>query len=332
MDSRLARWIALFIFAILIVGWVLAAVALTGASAGRPGTPFNLSSRLAANYATDGGQRVSSLRISIVSDLLRDLGFSIEEGSVLDDLDSPVPTATARNFAGDPPFTATVTPSQVSTETPLPTETSTGTPRPKPTNTPKPTDTDEPALTEIASDSTPPTLSGGSLSPSPQALGSCIQLIGATGLHVVDPAYSSGIKAVQLKYKILGPGSNGYFYSDDFSPPVSGGWTDGEGSTWDAHYEGSITIDFDTGYAASSSGGKAFFMPLLVVAETPTPEPPTATPTLEPPTATPTSPPPTSTPTPSPFDIEIWSIVEDVDGNQSFYLMGTYTMPGSCDD
>ncbi|MFV1859089.1 MAG: hypothetical protein ACC647_07030, partial [Anaerolineales bacterium] len=109
MDSRLARWIALSVFAILIVGWVLAAVHLTGASAGRPGLRFNLSSKLAADYAADGGERISSLRISIVADWLRDLGIPIEDGSILADLDSPVPTATARNFAGDPPFTATVT-------------------------------------------------------------------------------------------------------------------------------------------------------------------------------------------------------------------------------
>ena len=56
MDLRLARWIALSVFAILIGGWVLAAVALTGASAGRLETPFNLSSRLAEEYANDGGE------------------------------------------------------------------------------------------------------------------------------------------------------------------------------------------------------------------------------------------------------------------------------------
>ena len=83
MDSRLARWIALSIFAILIVGWVLAAVTLTCASAGRPGIPFNLSSRLAVDYATDRGKRFSSLRISIVFDLLRDLWIPIEDGSLL---------------------------------------------------------------------------------------------------------------------------------------------------------------------------------------------------------------------------------------------------------
>lgn len=44
MDSRLARWIALSVFAILIVGWVLAAVALTGASAGSSRLPTNRAS------------------------------------------------------------------------------------------------------------------------------------------------------------------------------------------------------------------------------------------------------------------------------------------------
>ena len=116
MDSRLTRWIAFLVFAILIVGWVLAAVYLTGASAGRPGSPYNLSSKLAANYAADGGEKISSLRISIVADLLRDLGIPIEQASILDDLDSPVPTAT--------PDPATPTPSPTS---------------PPPTNTPGPT-------------------------------------------------------------------------------------------------------------------------------------------------------------------------------------------------
>lgn len=332
MDSHLARIIALSVFAVLIVGWVVAAVALTGASAGRPGTPFNLSSRLAADYASDGGERVSSLRISTVAELLRELGFSIEDGSVLDDLNSPVPTATARNFAGDAPFTATVTPSHVPSETPLPTETATNTPLPLPTSTKEPTDSDEPAPTEVASDSNPPSLSGGSLSPPPGALGSCSEGINITGLHLLDAGPSGGIKWVKLKYKILGPGSQGYQYSADLSPQVSGGWTDGEGSTWDATYDGSITIDFNTGYAASVSGRKAFFLLVFEPTATPTAVPPTATPTLEPLTATPTSPPPTSTPTPSPFEVKVWSIGRDNAGNESFTFHGTYTMPGSCGD
>ena len=332
MDSRLARIIALSVFAILIVGWVVAAVALTGASAGRPGTPFNLSSRLAADYASDDGGRVSSLRISVIADLLQELGFSIEDGSVLDDLDSPVPTATARNFAENPPFTATQAPSNVPSETPSPTETVTKTPRPLPTKTKEPTDTDEPAPTEVPGDPGPPKLSSGSLSPSPGALVSCTEVIDITGLHLVDAGPSSGINWVKLKYKILGPGSQGYQYSADLSPQVSGGWTNGEGSAWDATYYGSIAIDFNTGYAASVSGGKAFFLRVIEPTATPTSVPPTATPTLEPPTATPTFPPPTSTPTPSPFDIEVWSIARDNAGNENFTFHGAYAMPGSCGD
>jgi len=244
-----------------------------------------------------------------LSDLLRDLGFSIEDGSVLDELDSPVPTATARNFAGDPPFTATALPSHVPSETALPTETATNTPRPKPTNTHEPTDTDEPPATAVPGDAGPPTLSGGSLSPPPGALGTCEKVVSITGLHLVDAGPSSGIKWVKMKYKILGPGSQGYQYSADLSPQVSGGWTDGEGSSWDAYYDGSIAIDFESGYTAAASGGKALF--LLLLEPTATPEPSTATPTLEPPPPTPTSLPPTSTPTPGPFDIEVWSIARD---------------------
>ncbi|MEK6587908.1 MAG: hypothetical protein AABY97_03605, partial [Chloroflexota bacterium] len=72
MDSRLARWLALSIFAILIAGWFAAALHLTGASAGRPGFPFNLRSNLAADYGADQGHgRISSLRISVIADFLR---------------------------------------------------------------------------------------------------------------------------------------------------------------------------------------------------------------------------------------------------------------------
>ena len=81
-------------------------------------------------------------------------------------------------------------------------------------------------------------------------------MVSIAGLHLVDAGPSSGINWVKLKYKILGPGSEGYQYSADLSPQVSGGWTDGEGSTWDATYDGSITIDFDSGYAAAASEEK----------------------------------------------------------------------------
>jgi hypothetical protein len=340
LDSRYARWFALSIFAILIAGWVAAALHLTGASAGRPGFPFNLQSRLAADYGADSGDRISSLRISIISDFLRDLGFGDSESSVLSDLDSPVPTATARNFEGDPPFTPTVTPSPVPTETALPPETPTSTPKPLPSKTAEPSETKKPEATEKPGDSVAPTISGGSLFPSPGTmLPACNgNDIAITGLQVFDPAASSGIQWVKLKYKILGPGSQGYIYSGDIGPPVSGGWTDGPGSAWEAYYKGDLTIDFDVGYAFWSGGGKAYagllsgnkvFARPLYVVETATPMPSsTSAPT---PTSVATATlPATATPIPTPFDVEVWSIVRDKAGNESYELQGSYTLSGTC--
>ena len=311
MDSRLARWLTLSIFAILIAGWFAAALNLTGASAGRPGFPFNLRSNLAADYGADQGHgRISSLRISVIADFLRDLGFGGNDPDLLAGLDSPVPTATARNFEGDPPYTATAAPSATPTDTEVPTSTST--PKPLPTKTPKPTQTDEPEATEAPIDIVAPAISGGTLFPSPGTLlPSCDgNDIAISGLRVVDSGPSSGINWVKLKYQILGPESKGYQFSSDIGPPISGGWTDGPGSTWDGYYKGDITINFSDGYAIGTTGGKLFARPMLSV-ETPTPEP-------------------TATPTAEPFVVEVWSIVEDDAGNQSYELHGTYTLAGSC--
>jgi hypothetical protein len=303
LDTRLARWLALTAFAVLIAGWFAAALHLTGASAGQPGFPFNPRSNLAADYGADpGASRITSLRISIITDLLKDLGFGGDDSELLAGLDSPVPTATARNFQGDPPFTATVTPSPTPTITPLPTSTST--PKP-PTKTPKPTDTEEPEPIDVPADMVEPTISGGSFFPTfgtllPSCDGNDIAI---TGLQVVDPGPSSGINWVKLKYVILGPGSTGYQFSSDIGPPLTGGWTDGPGSTWDAYYKGDHTINFSDGYAFTT-GGKLFFRPSSSGLS--------------------------AALTADPFTVEVWSIAEDNAGNQSFVLHGTYTLAGSC--
>ncbi len=305
MDSRLARWLALTAFAVLIAGWFAAALHLTGASAGQPGFPFNLRSNLAADYGADpGASRITSLRISIITDLLKDLGFGGDDSDLLADLDSPVPTATARNFQGDPPFTATVTPSATATNTPLPTSTST--PKP-PTKTPKPTETEEPEPTALPADVVAPTLSGGTLFPTvgtllPACEGNDISI---TGLRVEDPGPSSGIAWVKLKYKILGPGTLDYQFSSDIGPPITGGWTAGPGSTWDGYYKGDLTINFSDGYAFTT-GGKLFFRPALNASA--------AAPALS----------------VEPFTVEVWSIVEDNSGNQSYVLHGNYLLDSSC--
>jgi hypothetical protein len=119
----------------------------------------------------------------------------------------------------------------------------------------------------------------------------------------VDPAPSSGIAWVKLKYKILGPGTLDYQYSDGLDE-VSGGWTSGEGSSWDAYYKGDLTISFSVGYLVSTGGGKLYFRPSL--------NGPSAMLTVD------------------PFTVEVWSIVRDNAGTESFSLLGTYTLAGSC--
>ena len=140
---------------------------------------------------------------------------------------------------------------------------------------------------------------------------------------------------VKLKYKILGPGSKGYVYSDPLAVS-GGGWTDGPGSIWDANYNGPVIIDFEAGYAFLWAGGKRLARLALTVATTDTPTPTdTPEPTVTPvPTETPIptdTPVPTETPIPEPFEIKLWAIVEDNAGNSSYIPLGTYTMPGSCD-
>ena len=152
MKSPRKNWFfgATAIFLLLLVLWVVAAIQLSDASAGELRFPFNLRSNLSADYSQDAqGRQLGSLRLSIVSDFLRDIGFSKPEAdqkqdNLVKELDKPVPTATALNFEGDAPYTATptFTPTATNTFTPSPTPTFTNTPTPKPTRTP--TKTPEP--------------------------------------------------------------------------------------------------------------------------------------------------------------------------------------------
>jgi hypothetical protein len=81
-----------------------------------------------------------AFRISIVNDIFRDRGYSAEEAERRSEayrvaMNSPVPTATARNLKGDPPPTATPTITSTPTDTPTstvpPTATRTKTEKPK---------------------------------------------------------------------------------------------------------------------------------------------------------------------------------------------------------
>lgn len=157
------RWMfaALFVFIFFLLLWIGAAFLLNSAYAESLPFSLGLRSRLAANYSPDefsGSQGV--FRLSIFNEVFHDLGLSPEEAEERSEeikiaMGSPVPTATARNFEGDDPFTATPTPQPTSTattpltETPSPTRTRRPMKTPKPTKEPKidPSDTPAPVFT-----------------------------------------------------------------------------------------------------------------------------------------------------------------------------------------
>ena len=256
------RWLlgAFAVFIVLIVVWISAAFILSSGVA--ESLPFSLgfSSRLGADY---GPEKLSSplgrFYLSIISDVLVDRGLSPSEAENQSEkfklsLNTPVSTATARNFQGEPPYTPTPTPTLTPTDTPtptltptptrtmtsIPTRTSTRRPtkKPKPpTSTPTPTDDEEPEI------------SGGTLDPTPGPIGDCYEDITVTNLHVTDPSTSSGILWVKLKYQVVD--YSGLIYSDPIVK-VSGGPTGGGG--WDAYYQGVITFEINTAWDTPASG------------------------------------------------------------------------------
>ncbi len=239
-------WVGAFALFLALLGiWGLAVLALQPAEAGPFSLGLSLRSRLQADYSPDPlGQRIASLRLTIVEDFMRDLGLSPqaaaeERQAVEAAMSQPVPTATARDFAGSAPFTATAVPTATPTDTPVPTPTPLPT-RPRPTRTPKPTETAAPPAPTSPSivDKKAPELRSFDLDPDPGLLSACTILV--TDIRIFDPAPSSGINDgdVTLKYLDLSSGQHTYFSTTR----KSGEWTDGPGSAWDACYEGAITI------------------------------------------------------------------------------------------
>lgn len=256
---RLAGILA--VFAVLLVLWIVVALQLTGAAASPLGIPFSFNSKLQADYGEDGkGSPMGSLRLAIVGDLMRDLGFSDPEADAHEEemaaaMKTPVPTATMLNFDGDPPFTATpthtFTPTKTSTPTVTPTPTATRTRVPTKTKTPTktvvPATAGPPTSTPMPFDSVAPTILSMTFLPTPGAtLMTCSLQI--TDMHVFDPAFSSGIPAGtdKLKHSIPIPPTPSptpaAAYNFFTLPLVSGGFVAGPGTDWDARYAGTITV------------------------------------------------------------------------------------------
>jgi hypothetical protein len=240
------RWLvgAVGLFLLLLVVWFAAAIRISASAAAPSSLMSSLRSRLSANYAPDpGGSTVHSLRLSIFEEVLQDLGMSSDEAAsqsqeIQEQLQGPVPTATARDFQGAKPLTATPTETPIPTETPTPTATSTRTPRPTPTKTktPKPTATEPPPASV---DTTNPNVTSIVLNPaSGTTLGGCD--FDVNDIYVLDPAFSAGIDPTDVFIEYKGPSTSGWVPVN--IPFESGGFVGAPGSDFDAEYDGPVTL------------------------------------------------------------------------------------------
>jgi hypothetical protein len=257
------RWLvgAVGLFLVLMVVWVAAAVRISASAAAPSSLMSSLRSRLSANYAPDaGGSSVRSLRLSIFQEVMQDLGMSGDEAAaesrrIEAGMQGPVPTATARDFEGAQPLTATPTKTPVPTHTPTPTATATRTPRPTPTKTKTPAPTAAapmPTNTPSGADTDPPVVTAWTSSVTVAACTADID-IDAT---IYDAPMSSGISQVQIKYVVPGYVSS-YTYLDNISYCSGGIKPDG---SWQGCYDGTVTFDkIFSGWGAPDNPGPTDF-------------------------------------------------------------------------
>jgi hypothetical protein len=242
---------AVALFLGLFVLWILAVFQLSPASAGAGALQLRLRSNLAADYTAAPMMRMlRTLRLTVMEDVMRDMGMTDEEASaemraMAALLESPVPTATARSLMGEAPYTPTATKTPLPTDTPEPTATSTRRPPPatetaKPTKKPKTATPGPPTATPSGSvDVSDPSICCMDLSPSPgSTLMTCD--ISVDDLEVFDPAYSDGIDTGDVYGKYDGPHTGGWQYVN--LSLLSGGFVSGPGSDWSAHYGGIMTL------------------------------------------------------------------------------------------
>lgn len=261
--SGLTRAILFATYSILVAVFIASLASLMRTLASPPRLTMNVQSRMAANYGRgQESRRMGALHASIFLDALRDQGLGADEAretqkAIERQLLTPVPTATARNFEGDPPFTATAT----LTSTPTVTTTSTNTLTP--TNTPVPTWTPSvtpskpppkptkkpmtPTITPTPSDTPTPTSSP---TPIPDIEDPEVVLKGLQGVpsgakcemivdfDVTDNAPSAGVSDSNVKLKYEYPKGSGNIQFASLSG--GGAWLSGPGSTWAGSYSGTV--------------------------------------------------------------------------------------------
>jgi hypothetical protein len=336
-------WLGAFAVFLGLLGiWVLAVLQLIPAGADPRALGFGLLSHLQADYGADAPRApLAALRLSIVGEALVDLGFPVGQAQERQQgieaaMRLAVPTATARDFSGDPPLTATPLPTETPTRTPessatpMPTETATPTPTKTRSRTPTrtPTRTAEPSRTVTATSSTAPDTLAPTIVSFEMASysGGCTVTI--NDMYVIDPAPSGGVSEAYFKYERPGYGLV-YFQAE----LTSYQWVGGE---FRAHYQGTFTIT-DVTLAGGMPGGVMAAHRLtddVTPTETATIEPtPTSTPTAtatatETATATATSTATQSAPTP--VTISIWGKVIDAAGHVTYSGPHSYTLTVSC--
>lgn len=300
MSKRRRIWSIIGVLAAILVFWIAATLFLSPAYAGAIPFSMEVRTRLLADYNPDTGKSFfTALRLSILGDSLRDQGLSDGEAeqrkqALEASLDDPVPTATALDFEGSEPYTAT--PTRTATPTDTPTVTPTNTPRP--TNTPTRTKTPKPTNTAAPVDSVNPVIADPG-SPAINTVSPCEVQVYLTSARVTDAAPSSGIKWVKFKYKVWDAATEsilfaGYIMSNPLTK-CSGGPTGGGG--WDACYSGpdpnppAFTIKIYNGFSSQPDFTD-----------------------------------------PAGFVIKLWLLTEDNVGRQASYQYSDLNMPATCDD
>jgi hypothetical protein len=298
------RWIysGFGVIGAIVVFWIAATLFLSPAYADALPFSMKVRSSLLADYNPDDRKSLfTALRLSILGDSLLDQGLSPEEAekqrlALEASLDNPVPTATALDFDGNAPPTATPTETPIATETPVPSVTPTKTTVPTKILTKTKTSTPKSVNTASPSDNESPVVAGpGTITPTPGPLGTCSRKIFVSDVQITDAAPSSGINWVKLKYKVYDYAETniyaGYIYSSPFSL-CSGGPTAGGG--WDACYDGppaGFNISIYPGFSS---------LPDYTGSD--------------------------------PFKVKLWLITEDNAGKSGSHFYGYYEMPNTCDD
>ncbi|MBN1264794.1 MAG: hypothetical protein JXA25_04825 [Anaerolineales bacterium] len=244
-----------------LVVWLVVVLRMNAVFAAPGQVSADLSSGLSADYRQESSPRsFRMISLAIVQDALKDLTFSGESSQALEELETnlsqQVLTATALNFTGDLPPTQTFTPVPTNTRTPKPTATPSDTPEPTltrtpvptktPSNTPKPTE--KPSKTPEAGVTTAPVINPNNdlvIGTDPENLNlepdgkACAFTIYIEEVYVSDPAPSSGLKWIKIKYEI--PGYLGLTYSDNLTL-ICGGF---DGDAWYSCHSGSVEVEID---------------------------------------------------------------------------------------